>query len=82
MNQVESPLDENTPTLSQKDENVSNQQPRQSLPLGEKDDNIREALRQKLDFKNSGTHNIHKSSLKISSLENSPHKYVPLLKEE
>lgn len=55
MNQVENPLDENTLALSQKDENASSQQPRQSLPLGEKDDNIREALRQKLDFKNSGT---------------------------
>ena len=32
---------------------ISAQQNRKSLPLGEKDDNVRETLRQKLDFKNS-----------------------------
>ena len=32
---------------------LTDQQNHQSLPLGEKSHNIKEALRQKLDFKNS-----------------------------
>lgn len=54
MNQLQTSDSENAPSHSQRDENTTAHIPRQSLPLGEKDDNIREALRQKLDFKNSG----------------------------
>lgn len=55
MNLSETPNSEVPSALSPKDENLPDQKSRSSLPLGEKDDNIKDTLKQKLDFKTSGT---------------------------